>query len=120
MIEEYLKTWDEAPAPKPSNDPEFVTAFIEYMKDKSADDYEFTGDNGYCGHTAILYDVHPRYSFSRAMAFEFAYGVDFVKVFTAYHDGFWVPEYISLKGGEAAPIIGILNEKFVRWGGFAL
>ena len=120
LIIDEIARFETGGNPKTNNRPEFIAAFIEYMNGKGADNYEFTGDNGYCGYTARLYDVHPRYSFSRTMAFEFAYGVDFVKVFTAYHDGFWVPEYINLKGGEAAPILNVLNGKFMRWGGFSI
>jgi hypothetical protein len=120
MIKEYLKTWDASPSPKPCNDPEFIAGFLEFMRERDCEHYEFTGDNGYCGHTAIIYDIHPQYSYGRQMAFELAYGAGFTKVFTAHHNGFWVPEYISLKGGEAAPIISILHEKFIQWGGFAV
>lgn len=120
MIKEYLKAWDESPSPKPCNDPEFIAAFLEFMHERDAEHYEFTGDNGYCGHTAKIYDIPPQYSFCRQMAFEFAYSVDFVNVFTAYHSGFWVPGYISLEGKKAAPIISLLNEKFIQWGGFAI
>ena len=120
MIEDYLKTWNEAENPKPCNDPVFIKMFVEFIGDRGSDHFEFSGDNGYCGYTAVVYEEDPRFSWGRGISFEFAYGLDFVKVFTAQHCGYWVPEYINLQGGEAATIIGILNEKFIRWGGFAV
>ena len=110
-IEEYIKKWDGFSGEKPINDPEFISLFIDFIKDKAGEYFEFEGDNGYCGHTALVYEVPIAHAFTRVMGFEFAYGLDFVKVFTAYHEGFWVPEYISLTGNEAKPILSILNKK---------
>jgi len=114
----YLENWEEQDSPKPCNDEEFIKEFIAFMKSKDSDHYEFTGDNGYCGHTAALYEVPVSHNFGRCMAFEFAYGEGFVKVFTAYHSGFWTPEYINLSGEEAKEILEILQQKGVEWLGF--
>jgi len=118
MIKEYIEKWNNLPSPKPENDKRFINDFIEFMQSKDKNHYEFEGENYYCGFTATLYETEPQYSYGRVLAFEFAYGQDFVKVFTANHNGFWVPEYINLKGGEAAPILGILHHKLIEWAGF--
>lgn len=120
-IEEYLKYWDSVDGLKPQNEEIFIKLFVEFMKNKDAEHYEFHGDNDYCGYTAIVYDIIPRHAFgSDNFGFEFAYSEDeeFVKVFTSYHRGFWSPEYIDLKGEEAQDILSILKSKFVEWGGF--
>ena len=117
-IDEHVKKWNEAENPKPCNDADFIKVFIEFIAEKGSEDFEFSGENGYCGNTAIVYDINPKYSFVRSIAFEFAYGSDFVKVFTAHHNGFWVPEYIDLSGDDASQILSILREKFMAWGGF--
>lgn len=100
------------------NNKEFIADFIAFMKSKDVSHYEFEGDNDYCGFTALIHDIPPRYCYGRNVSFEFAYDKDFVKIFTANHNGFWVPEYISLKCDEAKPILDILFERFKEWGGF--
>lgn len=117
-MKKYLEEWEKEESPKSVNNEKFIADFMEFMKSRDGDHYEFTGENSYCGHTAIIYDENPNYCMGRTLAFEFAYGIDFVKVFTADHNGFWTPEYISLKGGNAAPILAILFEKYKQWGGF--
>lgn len=119
MIKEYLTKWEDADSPKPSNDKGFIKAFTEFLESKDKDHFKFDGENYYCGYTATVYEDDPRYCYGRTLTFEFAYGIDFVKVFTGAHGGFWVPEYIDLKGGDAVPILVILNKKFTQWGGFA-
>jgi len=119
-MKDYLDKWHKAESPKPVNDEKFIADFIDFMKDKPADHYEFTGENHYCGYTAVVYEDNPNYCMGRTLAFEFAYDSDFVKVFTANHNGFWTPEYISLKGDSAKPMLEILFEKYKSWGGFVL
>tara|TARA_R110000823_G_C15881781_1_gene495139 strand:+ start:798 stop:1169 length:372 start_codon:yes stop_codon:yes gene_type:complete len=119
-MKKYLAEWEEAESPKPVNNVKFIADFIEFMKSRDSDHYEFEGDNDYCGCTAIIWDENPRYCMGRSMYFEFAYSNDFVKVFTGNHNGFWVPEYISLKGDDAQPILKILQDKFNQWGGFSV
>jgi hypothetical protein len=119
-MKEYLIEWEKAGSPKPSNDKEFIKDFIAFLESKDKDHFEFDGENHYCGYTATVYEIEPSYCLGKTLAFEFAYGIDFVKVFTAAHNGFWVPEYIDLKGDDATPILAILNKRFIQWGGFAL
>lgn len=118
-IEDYLKHWESIEGTKPVNDDTFIELFIEFMRSKDKDHYEFTGENHYCGNTAIIHDVEPQYCLGKTnIGFEFAYSKDFVKVFTSEHQGFWSPEYISLEGFEAKQILHILEMKFLEWGGF--
>lgn len=117
-MKDYLENWNNHKSPKPVNDENFISEFKEFMRSKNKDHYHFEGENGYCGFTATLHEVEPAFQFSRCMSFEFAYGADFVKVFTAHHQGFWVPEYISLKGEDAQEILSILSEKCSQWSGF--
>ena len=115
-IEEYLKEWQESEV-KECNNPEFIAAFIEYMKEDGRQYSFISGENGYFGYTArICGDYNP---FGFAM-FELAYSgaAEFVKVFSANHNGYWVPEYIDLKGDEALEILNILKSKLLEFGGF--
>lgn len=114
-MEDYLKKWQLAESPKPCNDREFVGQFLDFIKSRPYCNWEFDGDNGYCGSTATVYEDDPRYCMGRALAFEFAYGQNFVKVFTANHNGFWVPEYINLEGLPAREILNVLREKLLGW-----
>lgn len=120
-IKAYIKQWDLEEGIKPKNDSAFIADFISYLQSRNSDHLEFEGDNDYCGHTAIIHEMDymgRSWSSSDNLKLELAYGVDFVKVFTGNHNGFWVPEYINLKGGDAAPIIAALWIKFGEWGGF--
>lgn len=52
---------------------------------------------------------------------KFATGEDFDTgdLFVQFeHNGFWVPEYIDLRGVESEAIVKIIKEKFISWGGF--
>ena len=119
MLKEYIEKWHKIDGEKPCNEKEFISAFIEFIKSKDKDHFEFDGENHYCGFTATVYDENPNYCMGRTMAFEFAYDKDFVKVFTAAHNGFWTPEYINLKGDDAKEILGVLKYQLIQWAGFA-
>ena len=108
-IEDYLNSdWVK-------NSPQMMSAFMDYISDEDREWYFKSGENGYCGYTAIVSDSYNPFGCPR---FEFAYSKDFVKVFTANHHGFWVPEYISLTGGDASEILNILKQKLLKSGGF--
>jgi len=117
-MKEYLKKWESHDSPKPCNDTEFTSKFLDFIKSKPCDHWEFDGENHYCGYTAIVYEDNPDYCMGRTLGFEFAYDKDFVKVFTANHGGFWVPEYINLSGNDAKEILEVVREKLVEWAGF--
>lgn len=116
-IEKYLEEWQKSESPKEQNNPKFIRGFTNYIKSKDADHWDFSGENGYCGYTATVLDCFNGYSWS-SLDSEFAYGKDFIKVFTAHHHGFWSPEYINLSGEEAKEILDILHQKLIAWGGF--
>lgn len=119
-LKEYIEEWNAIEGGKPENDEKFISDLMEFMRACDSGHYGFTGNNDYCGHTAILNEVDYRYSFSsNFMSLEFAYGADFVKVFAGNHNGFWVPEYIDLRGDDAAPLLALLKDAFDRWGGFS-
>lgn len=115
-LKQYLKEWRDTEGVKPVNDPDFIAGFLQFAKASDFDQWEFSGDNHYCGFTAILYE-HPVHLPVSGEVFEFAYGRDFVKVFTGFHHGFWVPEYISLKGDDAIELLRVLKSKLNRWAG---
>lgn len=117
-IKDYIKNWGNK-NDKPKNEPEFMEMFLRFIKDSNVDQWVFSGENGYCGFTANLSEYSQWHcSNSRCTDFEFAYGKDFVKVFTGSHHGFWVPEYISLHGDDAKEILGIIKEKLLLWAGY--
>lgn len=115
---EYLKGWKSAGNPKPVNDESFYKLFVEFLKNQTnKDNFSFSGDNNYCGSTAVFDEDGFGYRVGE-LVFEFAYGEDFIKIFTLKHDGFWVPEYINLKGAEAEELLSILYDKLIMWSGF--
>jgi hypothetical protein len=114
---EYLRKWISSNSLKVANNEEFIKHFISYMSVRDRTYFDFTGENNYCGNTAVVFDQDPIWSRNN-VAFEFAYGKDFVKVFNANNNGFWVPELINLRGEDAQPILAILKEKLLEWSGF--
>ena len=121
MSDEKLKEYfnhDFAPLSElPTNDPGFISALTEFAKNSNHDQWEFEGENGYCGFTAILSE-YPSYAPASGFSFEFAYDKGFVKVFTGNHQGYWVPEYIDLRDNNAEPLLKMLREKLLSWAGF--
>ena len=96
-LTDYIKSWDQAENPKPKNEDVFIDAFI-YLLDNLEDDRDITfdGDNAYDGKQVTL-ALNRVYTTSEPIIyFEIAYGNDMVKVYTANHHGFWVPEYLRL------------------------
>jgi len=116
-INNYINIWNEENNPHEANDPQFIAEFTAFAKNSGSDQWEFEGDNGYCGHTALLHE-HPAYLPVLGVGFEFAYGKDFIKVFTNMHHGFWSPEYINLAGDDAAELLAIIKDKLNSWAGF--
>ena len=111
------------------NDLEFIEHFTNWITETTENDnWEFEGENDYCGYTAQAHEIPARFNWNfydaerEDVSVEFAYGfhkgVGFVKVFTYHHNGFWVPEYIDLVGEEADTILNILKERTLSWNGF--
>lgn len=115
-IKKYIDEWEYIDGVKPINDSTFMYNFMGFIKDSDIDQWNFSGENGYCGNTAKVQE-HPSYVPLQGFGFEFAYGANFVKVFNANHSGFWVPEYIDLKGDESLVLLGIIKNKLLEWGG---
>lgn len=115
-IDEYLKIWHDSDE-KEKNNLEFMASVIDYL---SSEDRCWTfgdGENGYCGYTCHVFDEYsPWLQYPR---FEFAYSSDFVKMFSASHNGFWVPEYIDVSGNDAKPLLKILSSACLKSNGFA-
>lgn len=118
-MKEYIKSWREQEGVKEKNNPEFIASFTEYIDEIDLDCWSFQGENGYCGYTAYVYSCNRSYRYGKStLDFELAYSKDFVKVFDAGNEGFWVPEYIDLKGREASKILSIVKSKLADWAGF--
>ena len=115
FLKQYIRDWQDVGGVKPDHTLQFLSDFSVYIKELGCEHFDFNnGENGYCGYTAYCYESDPnykRYSGRGVLDFEFAYGKDFVSVFTMHHEGFWTPAYISLKGNESKYIIDILKSK---------
>ncbi len=118
-IESYIQEWKKFEMGcQPSNDFEFIKDFTSFLKQAPKENFRFTGDNNYCGYTAIVWMGDPSFEFCGITGFEIAYDKDFIKVFTAYHGGFIYPEYIRLYEDDAKELLDILKEKLIAWAGF--
>ncbi len=118
-IEKYVKEWHKFPmGVQPCNEPIFIKYFTDFLRQAPAENFRFKGNNEYDGYTAILWVGDPSFEFCGITGFEIAYGKDFIKVFTAYHNGFIYPEYICLYKDDAKELLDILRERCVDWAGF--
>jgi hypothetical protein len=116
-IRQYICDWHTQAPPKEVNNPEFTKDLVSYLKLSKAKQWSFTGENGYCGYTAI-FDSNSGVPFGLdGIRLEFAYDHDYVIVFTVEHGGFWVPPYLHLKEDRTA-MYEILKDRFFSWGGF--
>lgn len=79
------------------NKDEIIDIFIQFFNNiEDENDVEFEGDGSYFGKQInIMYNR--LYSYNRNSIFiEIAYNYDKISIYTAEHNGFWVPEYIKI------------------------
>ena len=78
------------------NKDEIIDIFIQFFNNiEDENDVEFEGDGSYFGKQINI--MYNRYSYNRNSIFiEIAYSYDKISIYTAEHNGFWVPEYIKI------------------------
>jgi len=96
-LTEYIKNWELLDSPKPSNDPTFICDFIEFLDSIDDErDVDFDGDGAYFGKQIKIGYGQGCWSADRYLHFEIAYDSNQIVVYTAKHNGFWSPTFISL------------------------
>ncbi len=120
---EYMQEYLDDFKNRDKNDPLFIKDFTEWLATLGHESFQFEGDNDYCGFTVAVYKEDSRYSWDTSnTAFEVSYrGTEpykIVKVYTPYHNSFWVPEYIDLAGEDCTEILGVIKSNLNKWGGF--
>lgn len=90
---DYFQEWSKQ-SPKPCNESSFVEFFKNLLKTIDEDDIEFHGNNCYSGKEISI--VPNRRYFGSNIELDVVYDKDQLKVFTSNHNGFWIPEFISL------------------------
>lgn len=122
-MQEYIEDFTHV-GNRDCNDTQFIEEFTEWIASLTPSCFEFEGENHYCGFTVQVYKSDPAYSWDRdSHVFEISYSGEqqnrgkLVKVYTANHNGFWVPEYIDLTGDECDEILSIIKNNLEQWGG---
>lgn len=93
---EKIKQFDLIEGQKPDADKEFIDLFIDFLRDKNDNlDILDICDGSYFGKQIVIGDKR-RYFSGDDIKIEIAYDKNNIVVYTANHDGFWVPPYISL------------------------
>lgn len=115
------------------NNPEFIEAFIAWCQEddrvwsfeNNKNGYEDarlwsfeSNKNGYYGYTAFVCESYNPWVIEPLFEFAYSGKEKFVKVFTAKNNGYWVPEYISLKGDEARTMLDIMKTALLEVSGF--
>jgi len=123
ILQDYISNWQKIDmGEKPVNEPIFYAEFKQFLQQSPPTHFDFKGENNYCGYTAIVYVNDPSYRFFHNEyddeVFEIAYDSSFVKVFTGKHNGYYVPEYLSLSNEDAFELLSILHRKMLQWAGF--
>jgi hypothetical protein len=92
-LKEYIENWNSIKGVKPENESEFVSLFCDFLFE--ADLYmEFDGDGAYFGKQI---SIHENSYFSDSVFnFEIAYSNENISIYSGNHNGFWVPEYVSM------------------------
>jgi hypothetical protein len=97
QLSNYVIKWIAIDGLKPSNEQEFFDLFIKLLEDYPDDrEITFDGDGAYFGKQVTLepFSYHSRAR--RELRFEVAYSETTIRVYSANHEGFWYPEFISM------------------------
>lgn len=94
---EYIDKWNAIEGVKPKNEPLFVVEFIKLLNNYPDDrEVTFDGEGAYFGKQVTLEPFSFFGKSPRQLRFEMAYSDTLIKVYTATHDGYWNPEYLSM------------------------
>jgi len=94
---DYVDNWDKIEGVKPKNESEFIINFFKLLQNFPDDrEITFDGDGSYFGKQITLEPFSFYGKSPRQLRFEIAYSKDRISVYTANHDGYWNPEFISI------------------------
>lgn len=112
-FEERLKKFDMIEGVKPEADEEFIKLFIDFLRDEQ-DELEIfeIADGAYFGKQITIGDKHRYYS-STEIRLEIAYDDNNIVVYTANHNGYWVPPYISLTSKDGVTFYNVRAFLFI-------
>lgn len=100
ILSEYISNWKQIEGIKPCNDPDFIEEFSKMLPKLETCDISYDGDGSYFGQQVSVvfgsYGMRP----DRNLCFEIAYSQDEIRVYDGNNEGFWTPEYLSLKKGQ--------------------
>lgn len=95
MKELIDKFQDEPSGYKPVNTPEFIEAFVKFLKEVDTDFVTFEGNNE-IGKQIVIKDGY----FGSMYDIEVAYSPTHISAYTAHHHGFWAAPYLNLSEGH--------------------
>lgn len=92
---EYLDKWHDG-KDRPKNETKFVDGFLLFLKSiDDSRDVSFDGEGAYFGRQITIHKDRV-FSPHKRLAFEVAYSATKISVYTAFHSGFWHPEYLLM------------------------
>jgi hypothetical protein len=113
-FEEHIKEFIEitSKGEKPEVDEEFIYSFTEFLSLRIEDlDIIGVGEGAYFGKQIVVAENTPFANDSTDI--EIAYDKNNIVVYTARHNGFWVPPYISIKSDH--PLFGHVRTNLINF-----
>lgn len=97
QLRDYIKNWIAIDGQKPRNEDLFIDEFIKLITNLEDDrDIQFDGDGSYFGKQITLHLDSGIWIGDPLIHFEIAYSQTEISVYSAKHNGFWYPEYLSI------------------------
>lgn len=97
-LKTYVRNWKDLEGCKPCDEAAFIAPFIKVLESADEGDFEFDGDGSYFGkQVTFRYGSYYSWGYTDIeLHFEIAYAKDQIRIYTAYHNGFWTQEYVNM------------------------
>lgn len=103
VIIDFIEKWNESDNFKQNNhnDENFILNINKFLEECDVSDIEFDGEGSYFGKQINILSPHRKYSYFlssdvKQIWIEIVYCDEKIVIYDGYHNGFWVPAYISL------------------------
>ena len=100
ILSDYISQWKLIEGIKPKNDKLFIDEFCVLLSKTDNYDITYDGEGSYFGNQVSIKFESQYRKCDRNLCFEIAYSRNEIRVYDYHNEGYWTPEYLSLKKGE--------------------